>query len=112
MTNESTLRIGIAGFGRLAREYYIPALASLSEAHLVAVADPLKSSQRTAQALFSLKAYADLEEMLAAEALDAVLIASPPSSHVSAWRAAREQGLRLLSRSHLRSPASWRRCPR
>src|SRR6185437_3726142 len=58
---------------------------------LIAVADPLASSRRMAQARFSLQAYANFEEMLAAETLDAVLIASPPSSHVPGWRAAREQ---------------------
>jgi predicted dehydrogenase len=91
MRDQARLRVGIAGFGRLAREYYLPALAHIGYAQVTAVADPLESSRQTAQRRFSLKAYVSVEEMLAAETLDALLVASPPSSHVQAWRAAREQ---------------------
>ena len=93
MQKQPKLRIAIAGFGRLAREYYIPALARIDGVQLIAVADPLESSRRTAQARFSLKTYTNAEDMLAAETLDALLVASPPSSHVPAWRTARAQGI-------------------
>ncbi len=42
------LRIGLAGFGRLARDFYLPAFRFLSGARLVAVADPLRESRSAA----------------------------------------------------------------
>lgn len=78
--------MAIAGFGRLARGYYVPALRELGRAHPVAVADPNPSSRAAARAAFpNARIHASAEEMLAAEAPDALLVASPPSTHLPLW---------------------------
>ena len=92
----STLRLGIAGFGRLARESYVPALRSLPDVALVAVADPLPASRAAASRVRDVRAYDALPAMLADARLDGVLVASPPSAHLAAWRDASAAGVAVL----------------
>jgi predicted dehydrogenase len=88
------LTIGIIGYGRLAREYYAPALAGMKEVRVAAVADPLQPSRRAAARWRpGARVYDSHLQMLTQEKLDAVLIASPPSFHLSAWLEARKNGL-------------------
>lgn len=88
------LRIGVAGFGRLARDYYLPAFRTLPAARLVAVADPLPPSRaEAARRMPSLAIFPDHVEMLERAALDALLVASPPSTHLPIWNAAAARGL-------------------
>jgi predicted dehydrogenase len=91
----SGLRLGIVGFGRLARECYVPALRRLREAKLEAIADPLSESQREARATGA-RVYDTPEQLFANARLDGVLIASPPSTHLAAWRAARAAGIAVF----------------
>jgi predicted dehydrogenase len=91
------LRIGVAGFGRLAREYYLPALRTIPGARVVAVADPLPESRAAAaERLASLDLYPDPSAMLERANLDALLVASPPSSHLSIWKDAAARGLAVF----------------
>jgi myo-inositol 2-dehydrogenase/D-chiro-inositol 1-dehydrogenase len=79
-------RLAIAGFGRLARGYYAPALRELGRAGPVAVADPHPAARAAARAAYpGARAWVSAEEMLAAEAPDALLVASPPSTHLPLW---------------------------
>ena len=79
-------RLAIAGFGRLARGYYAPALRELGRVRPVAVADPHPSARAAARAAFpGVRAWASAEEMLEAEAPDALLVSSPPSTHLPLW---------------------------
>ena len=88
------LNLGIIGYGRLARDYYAPALARMKGVTVAAVTDPLEQSRLAAAAWRPLaRVYDDQQHMLAQEKLDAVLIVSPPSSHLKAWLAARAHGL-------------------
>ena len=83
---QGPLRIGIAGFGRLARDYYLPAFPTIGGARLVAVADPLPESREAAtQRLPSRDVYPDHRAMLERANLDAILVATPPSSHLEIW---------------------------
>jgi scyllo-inositol 2-dehydrogenase (NADP+) len=80
------LRLGIVGFGRLAREYYLPALREIAAADVVAVADPLAASREAAAArLPGVRVHVAHRAMLDHEPLDGVLIASPPSTHLAVW---------------------------
>lgn len=80
------LRIGIAGFGRLARDYYLPAFQTIEGARLVGVADPLPASRAAAtHRLPSVDVYRDHPAMLERANLDAILVATPPSSHLEIW---------------------------
>jgi len=87
-------RVGIAGFGRLARRYYLPAFRGLAGIHVVAVADPLHASQAAAKAKIPRATiYSDHRTLLAHEPLDALLVASPPSTHLRIWNDASQLGL-------------------
>jgi len=84
----TALRFGIAGFGRLARQSYEPALRGVPDAALVAIADPLPESRAAAGRVPGVRVYDGLGAMLAEARLDGVLVASPPSTHLATWRAA------------------------
>jgi predicted dehydrogenase len=89
-------RLGIMGFGRLAREYYCPALRGLDHVDQVLVADPLDRSRDAARrALPGAKVFADPAEVLA-QRPDGIIIAAPPSSHLTLWRAAMRAGIPAL----------------
>ena len=89
-------RLGIAGFGRLAQQYYVPALQRLHCVDQVLVADPLDSSRRAASRAFSTGlVFADPTALLA-ERPDGFVIATPPSSHLALWRLAAGAGIPVL----------------
>jgi predicted dehydrogenase len=88
------MQFGLIGFGALAENYYVPALRRLSDASVVAVADSLPARQSAASArLPQAAAYANYEDLLAREKMDGILVATPPSTHLSIWNAAAKRGL-------------------
>lgn len=88
------LRLGLVGFGKLAREYYLPALRRLAGTRVVAVADPLLESRRAATArLHGVAVYSGHLAMLESAGLNGVLVASPPSTHLEVWSDAIARGL-------------------
>ena len=88
------LQLGVVGFGRLVRDYYLPALRKLAGVRVVAVVDPLLESRRNAaKRLPGAEIYADHHLMLDAIRLDAVLVVSPPSTHLAIWTAATGRGI-------------------
>jgi predicted dehydrogenase len=81
------------GFGRLARSYYLPAIRRLGGATVVAVCDPLDASRAAARVAFPGGASCrDLDGLLPHRP-DALLIATPPSTHLALWNAAAAAGL-------------------
>jgi predicted dehydrogenase len=89
----ASLRIGLVGFGRLARSCYVPAVGRLRGASVVAVADPLEASRvAAATALPGAAICRGMEELLAHRP-DALLVATPPSTHLALWNVAQESGL-------------------
>jgi predicted dehydrogenase len=92
-TESAPLRLGLAGFGRLARSYYVPALRRMQGVRVSAIADPLPASRAAARAAFGgAPVGAGFGELLD-HALDAVLVASPPSTHLDLWDAVAAAGL-------------------
>jgi predicted dehydrogenase len=90
------LRLGVSGFGRLAQNYYVPALRRLrKDAVVVSVADPSPAWRDAAPPLVPGARVFDTQAlMLDATAVDGLLVASPPAAHLSAWDdAARRDGL-------------------
>ena len=82
------LNVGIVGFGRLAQAYYTPALRTLRSVRVVAVADPLPASRTTASKAFpDATTYCDYQDLLSLP-LDALLVATPPSTHLAILNAA------------------------
>jgi myo-inositol 2-dehydrogenase/D-chiro-inositol 1-dehydrogenase len=79
-------KTAIIGFGRLAQIYYAAALRRLPNVEIVAAADPLAASRAAAAAKFPhAHIYADYHDLFEREHIDAVLVASPPSTHRDVW---------------------------
>jgi len=93
-TTRRALDLAIIGYGRLAREYYLPALSRMKDVRVKAVADLSPESLHAATKGIPLaRVYQSYQQMFSQESLDAVLIASPPSSHLMAWLEARKNGV-------------------
>jgi predicted dehydrogenase len=87
------LNIAIAGFGRMARSYCAPALKRLEPDASYFIADPAAPSCEAARRAFpQAQCFGTTEELLDI-ALDAALIASPPTAHFDAWRFFAERGV-------------------
>jgi predicted dehydrogenase len=92
-----SVRIGVVGCGWWATRAHLPALAANPDAEIAAVADP-DAAKRTAVAeRFGVRqAYASADEMLAAQPLGGVIIATPHRFHYATARAALEHGAHVL----------------
>ncbi|HET9051889.1 MAG TPA: Gfo/Idh/MocA family oxidoreductase, partial [Candidatus Dormibacteraeota bacterium] len=94
------LRIALCGAGSAALRAHIPALARAEEAGttlLVGVVDhDPERAELVARRSVSARAYAGVEEMLETAAPDLLVVATPPSSHLAAVRAAVERGVDVL----------------
>ena len=83
------IKTAIIGFGRLAQIYYSAALRKLPIAEIVAIADPLEASRAAAAASFPhARICADYHDLFDREHVDAILVASSPSTHLAIWNEA------------------------
>lgn len=87
------VRVAIAGCGRVTREHHLPAIASLPDVTVVALADTDRARCRATADRFAVSGrFATAHEMLEqSEAVDLVCVAVPPAAHV-------EIGLEALRR--------------
>jgi len=84
-----SLDIAIIGFGRLAELCYTPALRSLNGIRVTGIADPREAALERASRVFpSARLASSAEEMLRELQLDALLVASSPSTHWRIWQLA------------------------
>ncbi len=91
------VRLGIIGAGWWATFAHIPAVKSHPNAELVAVQSREKANAKKIARDFGARhACASLEQILALEELDAVIVASTPNVHFIQARAALERGLHVL----------------
>ena len=82
----ATIRLGLVGLGKIARDQHIPAIAATNGIELIAVA----SRNATAGGVHN---YHDLEAMLAGEPdLDAIVMCQPPQARFDAARTALAAG--------------------
>ena len=102
MTRPPPLALGLAGCGRLAEAGYLPALAAVPELRLVAVADPdpvrrdgIADGVRHATG-GRVSTHADAMSLLAAGALDVLILATPAHSHTADAAAAAAAGVPVL----------------
>lgn len=101
------LRLGIVGFGRLAQNYYVPALRRMTDvARVVAVADPNDACRAAARTLLPGTDVFDAPAGVYDHAsIDAVLVASPPAAHLAALRElATRPRLRVFMEKPMLSP--------
>ena len=91
------IRIGIVGAGNIATNAHMPAYAVCDKAEVVAVADlNLERAQSFAKRFGIPNAYASVEDMLAAEQLDAVDVCTWNIGHAPVTIAAAKAGKHIL----------------
>ncbi len=103
MSTPPPLRVGLIGAGYIVQQH-IPAWQATPDAELVAICDldRAKAEERATQ--FGIdKIYTDVEAMLDAENLDAVDIATRPSSHKALASLAASKGVNVLCQKPLAS---------
>jgi D-apiose dehydrogenase len=97
-----TLRVALAGAGMISQHHLIAWSRQGNRAKVVAVADPDRAKAERRAADFGIPAvYADVAEMLTAEALDAIDIASPRETHAENIRHAVACGIDVLCQKPL-----------
>jgi UDP-N-acetylglucosamine 3-dehydrogenase len=85
-------RVGLIGLGAMGRNH-LRLLGAREDAELVAISDPLPEVLEAATATTQAKGYLDPQEMLASADLDAIVIASPTTTHLALGLAALGRGV-------------------
>jgi myo-inositol 2-dehydrogenase / D-chiro-inositol 1-dehydrogenase len=88
-------RLGLVGAGRMGRTH-LRALRDVSDVGIVAVAEPVVALREQAVAEFAVVGYATLEDMLASNDVDGVLVVTPSDSHVEVISQVAAAGLPIL----------------
>jgi predicted dehydrogenase len=89
------VRVGLAGLGSMGRNH-LRVLSAQPGATLVAVADPAPAALEAATAQTGAEGFALPQAMIAECELDAIVIASPTTTHVPLALAAIERGIAVL----------------
>ena len=94
------VRLGVIGAGGVAQSKYFPAVARLrtiwEPISITAFAEPREDHGRKVEAIYGGRWYKDHADMLAAEALDGVLVLSPDALHTEHTLAALNAGCDVL----------------
>ncbi|MER6775169.1 Gfo/Idh/MocA family oxidoreductase [Streptomyces bacillaris] len=101
------LRIGLVGHGWWAERYLLPPLLAMDEVRVPSLCG--RSEERAAAAARANgipESFTDLETMLDAVELDALVVASPPSTHLAAVTAAASRGLHVFCEKPLARDAT------
>ncbi len=82
MTSNRPIRAGIIGMGSAGVRFHAPMLSKLEEFELYAVYDITEARRTLAQKEYAVKkVYGSLDEFLADDRIDLVVVATPPASH-------------------------------
>jgi predicted dehydrogenase len=96
------IRVGIIGAGGIVSSTHIPGLRRMPGVEIVAVANrSLQSSRRAADEHGIPRAYADWQQLLAADGIDAVLIGTWPYMHREITLAALDSGRHVLCQARM-----------
>ena len=97
MSTDRPLRVGFVGCGRQAGASWYPTFATIPELELCACCDSVPAlAERNARLFGAARWYAELDEMLREEELDAVMVVGPPEMHYTCGRQVLEAGLPLM----------------
>ncbi|HEY3354272.1 MAG TPA: Gfo/Idh/MocA family oxidoreductase [Polyangia bacterium] len=97
VTAAAPLRGALIGFGTIAATGHVPAYLRMPDVRIEAVCDITPARREAAQRLIpGMRTYGSYPELLAAEKLDFVDIATPPNVHAEIAHAALAQGLHVL----------------
>ncbi|MGC1419034.1 MAG: Gfo/Idh/MocA family oxidoreductase, partial [Acidimicrobiales bacterium] len=77
----TAFRLGLVGAGRMGQTH-LRALADSSDVAIVAVCELVDELRERAVATFGVKGFVSIEDLLASQAIDGVLIVTPSDSHV------------------------------
>jgi predicted dehydrogenase len=88
------LRVGLVGCGRIAERGYVPALRRAAGVELVGVADV--DGSRCEEVAPGVLAFDSAPALVAGARPDALVVATPPGTHLEVARAAAEHGLPTL----------------
>ena len=88
-------RVGLIGLGAMGRNH-LRLLSARSDARLVAISDPLPDVLEAAASTTDAQGFGEPQAMLAEADLDAVVIASPTTTHLPLALAAIERGIAVL----------------
>ena len=100
------IRVGVVGAGGIVTSTHIPGLRRMPGVEIVAVANrSLESSRRAATELNIPRAYADWEQLIKADDIDAVLIGTWPYMHRAITLAALESGRHVLCQARMANNA-------
>lgn len=92
-----TVRIGVVGTGRWAAQHHIPAVLADPRAELVALCESRPDKLAEAAGRFGVpRTFTDVEPLVAAGLVDALVIATPPAHHHAAAALALDAGLHVL----------------
>jgi predicted dehydrogenase len=101
------IRVGIIGAGGIVSSTHIPGLRRMPGVEIVAVANrSLESSRRAADEHGIPRAYADWQQLLAADGIDAVLIGTWPYMHREITLAALDTGRHVLCQARMANNAA------
>jgi predicted dehydrogenase len=96
------IRVGVIGAGGIVSTVHVPGLRKMPGVEIVAVANrSLESSQRAAKELNIPRAYADWQQLLAADGIDALLIGTWPYTHREMTLAALDSGRHVLCQARM-----------
>lgn len=91
------LNVGLIGCGRAAERLYVPALSNLTEARLVAVADPIRKRREIVSSkIFGCLTFSTAEALFQKAKIAAVIITTPPDTHVAITTLALQSGIPAL----------------
>jgi predicted dehydrogenase len=101
------IRVGIIGAGGIVNTVHAPGLRKMPGVEIVAVANrSLESSQRAAKELNIPRAYADWQQLMKADGIDAVLIGTWPYTHREMTLAALDSGRHVLCQARMANDAA------
>jgi len=91
------VKLGVVGCGVVATAYYLPYIAKMKNAELVAVCDRFETRTKACMRLFGAREqYLDYQDMIDRADIEAVLILTAPGTHARFAIAAAEAGKHIL----------------
>jgi len=91
------IQVGIVGLGRSGWDIHARTLSEMSESYnITAVSDPMEVRRNEAQARFGCQAYTNIDELLANEYVELVVVASPSHLHHADTMKALQAGKHVL----------------
>lgn len=103
----SAPRIGVVGTGWWATTAHLPALAEYAGADLVAVCEPrAERAKEVAERFGVAQVFGDVRDLLDADVVDGVVIATPHTTHHALARAALRAGVHVLVEKPMTTNAS------